>query len=348
MKRIISCLLITTLLMSSAFIFTACGRDRGEVLHFFNWMEFVDPDVLEMFYEEYGITVIMDNYDSNEFMYSRVTGGGGYDVLVPSDYMVERMISEGLLEKLDFSLLPNFVHIDPRFHNMPYDPTMEYVVPYMWGTLGIVYDTTRVHEPVTSWSALWDERYAGQIFMYDSVRDTMSLALKYLGFSLNTRNMDELNQAVTLLQRQMPLVQAYVGEPIKDKMIGGEGILSVMYSGDALYSMMMNPNLNYAVPIEGSNIWMDGLVIPVGARNIEGAHKFINFLSRPDIAALNAEYIWYTTANVTALDIIDPELRFHPVFWPTQDEIDRSEYHADLGDFTAEYVRAMDRVKFGR
>ncbi|MCL2702736.1 MAG: spermidine/putrescine ABC transporter substrate-binding protein [Defluviitaleaceae bacterium] len=348
MRRILLCVLCVVLLAGSATVLSGCGERADEVIYFYNWMEFIDPDVLELFKEETGISVIMDTFESNESMYVTIAHSGGYDVIVPSDYMVERMRNEGLLEKIDMDKIPNFKHIDQRFHNKPYDPDMEYTVPYMWGTVGIIYDTSRVYEPVTSWGALWDPRYAGEIFMYDSIRDTMSIALKRLGYSLNTTDLDELNRAIVILREQMPLVQAYLGEPVKDKMIAGEGILAVMYSGDALYCMLYNENLNYVVPIEGSNIWMDGLSIPANARNKEGALKFIDFLSRPEIAAMNSEWIGYTTANKTALDLIDPELRDHPVFWPPDDVIARCEYHADLGDFRAEYVRAMDQVFIGQ
>ena len=346
-KKVIA-VVCAAVILGAAAVLPGCGSPSGDVVYFFNWQEFINPQVIDMFYEEYGITVIVDAFDSNEAMYVRVTRQGGYDLLNPSEYMVQRMRLEGLLSPLNFDNIPNFRYIDERFKNIPADPEGRYFVPYMWGTLGILYDATRVYEPVTSWSALWDERYAGQIFMYDSVRDTMAVALKKLGFSLNTTNIDELNAAVELLLEQRPLVQAFIGEPVKDAMINGEGILAVLYSGCALWTMMQNPNLNFVTPIEGSNIFVDGLVIPHNARNQEGAEKFINFLSRPDIAAMNSEYIFYTTANRAALELIDPELLAHPVFWPSDEVLDRTEFFEDLGDFRSEFDSAFTRVLIGR
>jgi spermidine/putrescine transport system substrate-binding protein len=349
MKKFV--LLLCAALLASAV--TGCGRDEERV-YFFNWMHYVDPAVLDMFYDEYGIRVIMGNFESNHQMHATIRDGGGYDVIVPSEYMLERMIREGLLQPLDFDMIPNFRHIDPIFTNIPADPRNLYSVAYMWGTLGIIYDASRVYEPVTSWGALWDDRYAGQILMYDSVRDTFSVALSKLGYDINTTNTDELESAVEILIDQLHtrnLVRAYMAEPIKHAFISGEGVLAVMWSGDALYVMSYNENFNYVVPYEGSNIWVDVLAVPANARNPENAMKFINFLSRPDIAAMNSEYIWYTTANLTAMTegLIDPYLRYHPVFYPSPEVIARTTFHADLGEyFTALYVRLFERVMIGR
>lgn len=346
MKRVIG-VVCAIVLLGGVLALPGCGGNDN-VVQFFNWQEFIDPAVIDLFYEEYGITVIVTPFPSNEDMYVRVTRGGGFDLLNPSEYMVQRMREEGLLHPLNFDNIPNFRYIDDRFKNLAADPHNQYFVPYMWGTLGIIYDATRVYEPVTSWSALWDERYAGEIFMYDSIRDTMAVALAKLGYSINTLDINELNRAVDLLLVQRPLVQAFLDEPVKDMMASGEGILAVLYSGCALFTMSMNPNLNFVVPSEGSNIFVDGLVIPHNANNVEGAEKFINFLSRPDIAAMNSEYIMYTTANRAALDLISPELRNHPVFWPCDETLARTTFFEDLGDFRAEFANAMTRVLIGQ
>jgi spermidine/putrescine transport system substrate-binding protein len=300
-----------------------------------------------MFTEETGISVIIEPFDTNESMYIKVKNTGGYDVILPSDYMVQRMVNDGMLEKLDMSKIPNYSNIDDNFKNLYFDPDNEYFVPYMWGTVGILYDSTKVLEPIDSWDALWDERYAGEIFMYNSVRDAMTAPLKKLGYSVNTLDPNELEEAAALLVEQKPLVKAYLGEPVKDKMIAGEGIMAVMYSGDAQFCQFYNENLAYAIPKEGSNIFVDGLVIPKTAKNKDNALKFIDFLCRPEIAALNSEYIGYTTANKAALELIDPELMENPIFWATDEEIARCEFFEDLGDFRTDFERAWTEVLIG-
>ena len=330
-----------------ALAMTGCG-DSGDTLYFYNWQDYIEPNVLDMFKEETGITVIEDTFDTNETMYVKVMKTGGYDVILPSDYMIERMIKEDLLQKLDYSNIPNAQYIDPAFKNLSCDPNDEFFASYMWGTLGILYDSSKVTETVDSWDILWDEKYKGQIYMYDSVRDTLTAALKKLGYSLNTTNVDELNEAVALLNEQLPLVQTYLGDPVKDKMIAGEGQLALVYSGDALYCQGYNENLMYALPKEGSNIFVDGMCIPKTAKNKEAAEKFINFMLRPDIAALNSEYIGYTTTNKAALEHMEEEFTSNPIFWATDEEIGRCEVFVDLGDFKSEYDRAWNEILIGK
>ncbi|MDR1703116.1 MAG: spermidine/putrescine ABC transporter substrate-binding protein [Clostridiales bacterium] len=345
MKKIFFVLLCVFVAITSSFL-SACGKNKEELI-FYNWQDYIDPDVVDMFTEETGISVIIEPFDTNESMYIKVKNTGGYDVILPSDYMVQRMVNDGLLEKLDMSKIPNYSHIDDNFKNLYFDPANEYFVPYMWGTVGILYDSTRVYEPIDSWEALWDERYEGEIFMYNSVRDAMTAPLKMLGYSVNTLDAGELDEAAALLIEQKPLVKAYLGEPVKDKMIGGEGIMAVMYSGDAQFCQFENENLVYTIPKEGSNIFVDGLVIPKTAPNKENAMKFIDFLCRPEIAALNSEYLGYSTANRSALELIDPELMENPIFWATDEEIARCEFFEDLGDFRDDFDRVWSEVLIG-
>jgi len=338
------CMFMTVVLAVSAFALAGCNASSGEKLVVYNWEDYIGEEVLEMFEKETGIKVVYDVFESNESMYAKVKNSGGYDILFPSDYMIERLIKENMLEKIDMSNVPNAVHIDNRFKNMAYDPTDEYAVSYMWGTVGITYNTKMVTETVDSWDILWDPAYAGQIFMYNSQRDAFAAALKRLGFSVNTRNVEELNAARDSLMEQLPLVQAYISDAVKDKMIGNEGALALTYSGDVLYCLKDNPDLAYAIPKEGSNIWCDGMVIPKGAKNKANAEKFIDFMCRPEIAAINSEYIGFATTNIDALQYIDEEFASHPAYWPDDETLDRCEIFYDLGDFIKEYEKAWNEI----
>ena len=325
---------------------TGCGG--GEVIRIFNWGDFLDEILLSEFTEETGIRVIYSNFASNEEMYARLTSGGAeYDLLFPSDYMIERLISEGRLARIDFSNIPNITNIDPRFLNTSYDPEGAYSVAYMWGTLGVLYNSSMIfpEDSVDSWSILWNENYARSIYMYDSMRDSFTVAQKLLGFSINSKDETELALARDLLIAQRPLVRAFVGDDVKHSMIGAEAALAVVYSGDAIYSMEFNSELRFANPKEGTNLFIDAMVIPVNAPNKEGAESFINFLNRPEIAARNSEYIGYTTANLAALPFIPEEMRENPYFW--QEEAlnnPLNEQFLHLGDFTALMDRAWTQV----
>jgi spermidine/putrescine transport system substrate-binding protein len=257
--------------------------------------------------------------------------------------MVEKMIAEDMLEKLNWDNIPNAANIDPRFRGLAFDPNDEYFLSYMWGTFGILYNSERVETP-DSWAVLWDEQHRKRIFMYDSMRCMMGVTAVYLGFDINTTEPSELEQVKNALISQMPLTLSYITDTVKDKMIGNEGDIAVVYSGDAIWVREDSDALNYAVPKEGSNIWFDGLVIPKGAKNKAEAEMFIDFLSRPDIAASLSEETGYTTANRAALDLIDPELRNDPIFWPSQDIIDRCAMFRDIGEFQREYDRIWNDV----
>jgi spermidine/putrescine-binding protein len=218
----------------------------------------------------------------------------------------------------------------------------------MWGTLGILYNTTMVHEPVDSWDVFWDERYRNNIFMYDSMRDTLAVAFKRLGFSLNSRNIVELNMARDILIEQKPLVRAYLDDAVKHSMIGREGALAVVYSGDAFFCIEENPELAYVVPREGSNVFYDAMVIPRGAKNKEEAELFINFLSRPDIALMNTLYIGYSTVNAGAFAMLPDDWKNCPVYWTPDEVYAKCETFLDLGGFIAEYDRAWTEVMAAR
>lgn len=311
------------------------GVVNDDKLVVYNWGEYIDPEVLTIFEEETGINVVYEEFETNEILYPKVSSGAiAYDVVCPSDYMIQRMIENDLLTEINFDNIPNIKNIGKQYmeQSRQFDPENKYSVPYCWGTVGILYNKTMVDEPVNSWSILWDPKYKDNILMQDSVRDTFGATLKYLGYSLNSTDLDELTEAKNLLIEQKPLVQAYVIDQVRDKMIGNEAALGVIYSGEAIYTQKENPNLEYVIPKEGSNIWIDSWVIPKNAEHKENAEKFINFLCRPDIALMNFEYITYSTPNEVARELIEDEsIRNSEIAFPDLSKYDNLETFQYLG-----------------
>ena len=308
---------------------------NGEKLVVYNWGEYIDPEVLTMFEEETGIDIVYEEFETNEILYPKISSGAiAYDVICPSDYMIQRMIENDLLSEINFDNIPNLKNIGKQYleQSRQFDPENKYSVPYCWGTVGILYNKMMVDEPVDSWSILWDPKYKDNILMQDSVRDAFGVTLKYLGYSLNSIDLDELTEAKNLLIEQKSLVQAYVIDQVRDKMIGNEAALGVIYSGEAIYTQKENPNLEYVIPKEGSNIWIDSWVIPKNAEHKENAEKFINFLCRPDIALMNFEYITYSTPNEAARELIEDEsIRNSEIAFPDLSKYDNLETFQYLG-----------------
>ena len=344
MKKILSLTLIALMLMMLLPAVQAEG-----VVNVFNWEDYIDPDVLTLFEEETGIKVNYMNFTTNEDMMVQVrTNPAAFDVIFPSDYVIERLIKEDLLLELEMDQIPNADGTLDWMKNPSYDPDHKYSVPYMWGTVGILYDTTRVTGPIDSWSVLFEDTYKGEIFMLDSIRDSLGLAMKYLGYSMNTRDPLELNAAKDLLvkQKQDGIVKAYQVDETKDKMVAGEGILGVVWSGDAQYAINLNENLAYVVPKEGSNVWVDGMVVPKAAKNPENAHILINFLSRPDIAMMNQDYIQYSTPIEGAVELLGEEYLENTNINPTQETIDSCEFFYDIPpEFMTIYNALWSQVK---
>ena len=311
------------------------GVVNDDKLVVYNWGEYIDPEVLTIFEEETGINVVYEEFETNEILYPKVSSGAiAYDVVCPSDYMIQRMIENDLLTEINFDNIPNIKNIGKQYmeQSRQFDPENKYSVPHCWGTVGILYNKTMVDEPVDSWSILWNPKYKDNILMQDSVRDAFGATLKYLGYSLNSTDLDELTEAKNLLIEQKPLVQAYVIDQVRDKMIGNEAALGVIYSGEAIYTQKENPNLEYVIPKEGSNIWIDSWVIPKNAEHKENAEKFINFLCRPDIALMNFEYITYSTPNEAARELIEDEsIRNSEIAFPDLSKYDNLETFQYLG-----------------
>lgn len=344
MRRILFLALAAVLAASLVPALAGCAA-RQTTLQLYNWGEYIDEVVLALFEEETGIRVTQSTYASNEEMYAKLKAGAtDYDIVIPSDYMIEKMAAEGLLAPIDWDNVPNMALIGSTFMKPGYDPEGLYSVPYMWGTVGICYNTAMVDDPVDSWDILWNEKYAGKILMYNSSRDSMMVALCRLGYDMNTRDKGELGEAEQMLVEQKPLVLAYVEDDVNDKMIAGEAALAVMYSGAALEAIDQNPDLAYAVPIEGTNIWVDAMVILKSSKNKEAAERFIDFMCRTDIALMNVTEICYATPQTEALSQLDEEVRNDPSAYPPDDVLARCDVFHDLGDFAQEYDDAWTRI----
>lgn len=325
---------------------TACQGEKKVTINVYNWGDYIDESVIGEFEEKYGINVNYEMFDTNEAMYQKIKPGGvNYDVAFPSDYMISKMIEEDMLNEIDFNNLPNYKYIDEKFKNLEYDPNNEYSVPYMWGTVGILYNKTMVKDPVDSWNILWDEKYEKQILMQDSQRETIGVALQKLGYSLNTKNLDELEEAKQELIKQKPLVLAYVVDEVKDKMISGEAALAVVWAGDAVTMIEENPDLAYAIPKEGSNFFVDGMVIPKTSKHQKEAEMFINFMCETETAFKNTDYIGYSTPHTEAKKMLDPEVGNDPVAYPSNDILEKCEVYKDLGDMVKIYDRIWTEIK---
>lgn len=335
-RRVVPALMAVVILFGGIFYATKGNNNSTEQVIIYNWGEYLDLKTLEMFEEETGISVVYEEYETNEIMYPKVQSGAiAYDVVCPSDYMIQRMLENDLLAEINFDNIPNLKNIGAEYmtQSQSFDPENKYSVPYCWGTVGILYNKTMVDEPIDSWSVLWDEKYADNILMQNSVRDAFAVALKYQGYSINSCDLDELEAAKELLIEQKPLVQAYVVDQVRDKMINNEAAIGVIYSGEAIYTQQENSNLEYVIPKEGSNIWIDSWVIPKNAKNKENAEIFINFMCRPDIAKMNFDYITYSTPNTAARELIeDPAIRDSKIAFPDVSELERCETFSYLGD----------------
>lgn len=336
-------LLLSILILSM--VLSGCKKDRP-TLYVYNWGDYIDESILGEFEKETGIKVVYDTFATNEDMYVKIkSGGSSYDVIFPSDYMVTRMLEEDMLEKIDLSQIPNHKYLEENLMGTEYDPKNEYTLPYMWGTMGILYNTTMVDEVVDSWDILWDPKYTKEILMLDSQRDSIGAALLKLGYSINTLNLQELAEAADLLKKQKPLVLAYVVDEGKDKMVAGEAALALTWSGEAAYARSENPDLAYAIPKEGTNIWFDVMAIPKGANNIEGALKFMDFLNRPEIALRNAEYTGYATPNSAAKAMLPEEIRNDRGSYPEEQDLVNTEVFVNLGSTLRDYDRIWTEVK---
>ncbi|HEX5563902.1 MAG TPA: ABC transporter substrate-binding protein [Sporosarcina sp.] len=329
---------ILILLVSGILLFINAELSEGSksgkgTITVYNWGEYIDPDLIKQFEEETGIKVIYETFDSNEGMMSKIEQGGtAYDISVPSEYMIEMMKEKNLLLPIDYSKIPNIKHIDPYFLDLAFDPGNQYSVPYFWGTVGIAFNPTLLEgQTFKSWDDLWDPSLKQRVILVDSARETIGMGLNSLGYSLNSTDLDELREATDKLKTLSPNVKAVIGDEVTQLMINNEAAVSLTWSGQAADMMYENEDIDYVVPEEGSNLWFDNIVIPKTAKNIEGAHAFINFMLDPEVAAQNADYVGYSTPNLTALDLMDPEVVEDERFYPDEETRSHLEVYKNLG-----------------
>jgi spermidine/putrescine transport system substrate-binding protein len=309
------------------------GLAGGNTLTIYNWGDYIDEELIDRFEEETGIKVIYETFDSNEAMMTKIEQGGTtYDIAVPSEYMIDKMRQEDLLIPLDHSKLSNLKNIDERFMDLPFDPGNQYSVPYFWGTVGIVYNPTMLDgKEFTSWNDLWDPSLKNEIILVDGAREIIGMGLNSLGYSLNDTNLDHLIEAKEKLMKLSPNVKAIVGDEGKVLIQNREAAIGIVWSGDAADIMWENEDLNYVVPSEGSNLWFDNMVIPKTAKNIDGAHQFINFMLDAEVAAQNTEYVSYSTPNKEALQYMPEDMVTDERFYPSPELTEKLEVYENLG-----------------
>ena len=352
MKKTLS-MIFAVMLAASAFIIPTSADQP--YINVYNWGEYISDgsegslDVNKAFEEATGITVNYTNYASNEDMYAKLKSGGAvYDVVIPSDYMIERMIKEGMLQKLNFDNIPNYTNILDEYKDLYFDPTNEYSVPYNVGLVGLIYNTKMVDETPTSWSALWDEKYSGQILMFNNPRDAFGIAQFLLGIDVNTSSDADWEAAAAKLAEQKPLVQSYVMDEIFNKMESGAAALAPYYAGDYLSMLDQNPDLAIVFPSEGTNIFVDSMCIPVNAQNKEGAEAYINFMLSYEIALANAEYICYASPNALVVNSEEYSLAGNEYLYPDEAVIANTEYFHNLPAETLNKMTSLwDDLKIG-
>ncbi len=345
MKRLLCLSLVLVMVVT---LFSGCKFGKDIVtLNVYNWGEYISDgsdglmDVNAQFEKEFGVRVNYKTYESNESMYTLLESGAAeYDVVIPSDYMIGKMIREGMLAKLNFDNIPNYKYIDEKYKGLEYDPKNEYSVPYTWGTVGIFYNSEKVpaaEVEAKGWDILWDENYKKDgIFMFDNARDSFMIALKKLGYSMNTTNPDEWEAAYAALEEQKPLVQGYFMDQVFQKMTNEEGVLAPYYSGDGANMITGedgNSKIKYYIP-DGTNLFVDAMCVLKNSKNKTLAEEYINFMCRTDVATANAEYICYSTPHTEALKNLSAEVRNNPMFYPPEEKLKNTEVYITLPEDT--------------
>ena len=357
MKRTsINKLLLASLIVLSACALSGCSSKKeasssdADTLTVLNYGKYIEPDVLTSFEKETGIKVNYEEYESPEEMYTKFTAGAiDYDLACTSEYMIERLIDEGYVKPIHYENIPHFSNIDQTYldYSKAFDPENKYTIPYFFGTVGILYnknmvDATKVH----SWDILWDETYRDQIIMENSVRDSFIVPFKRLGYSVNTTDQSQMEEALDQLTAQKPLVYAYYVDESADEMIIEDAAMALVYSGEAAYAQDYNENLDYVVPDEGSNMWIDSWFIPKTCKNESGAEKFLDYLCRADIAMQNFDYVYYATPNKAVYDALDPGTQQNTTIFPTKETLDNCEMFTYLdNDATSRYNYLWKKLK---
>lgn len=333
------------LLCLTALIFSGCG-DTRPTLHVYNWSDYIEPELITRFEKENNCRVVMDFYDSNESMYAKLKAGAdGYDVVVPSSYMVNIMAQQDMLLPLDHSRIPNLIHVDPAYRKFSMDPDMTYSVPYMVGTTGIGYRKDRVPDFEASWRVFSNPAYAGRVTLLNDMREVIGAALLSLGYSLNTTDDAELAEARDLVIAWKQNIAKFESDQYKNGLVSAEFVISQGYSGDVMQVMEESEEIVYAVPEEGTSIFSDEMVILKNAPAPDLAYAWINFMHEPDVAALNTDFVWYLAPNIAAYELMSEEIRNEPSVFLSAEIVAKSESIRDLGEDNAKYVKIWDEIK---
>ncbi len=328
--------------------FAASAADKVVV---YNWSEYVPEEVLERFTEETGIEVIYSTYESNEVMYSKLQlqNNQGYDVVLPSTYYVAKMAKEGRLRPLEKDKLPNLVNLDPALLDKEYDPGNRFSIPYFWGSTGIGVNADDIDpSTITSWKQLWEPQYERQLLLTDDVRDVFHMALSINGHSPNTKDPAEIEQAYELLKSLMPNVLVFNSDAPREPFLAGDVSLGMIWNGEVVMAQEEDDAIQYVYPDEGAVFWVDSFVIPAGAENVDAAHRFIDFMMRPEIAQACVEYVGYATPNKAALELLDEETRNNPVIFPPAEVVENGEFQTDVGEAIELYNKYWEMLKVGR
>lgn len=346
MKKI---LIIAVLCLSIAVL--SCTKKNEKVINIFNWSEYIPNEVLRQFEKETGIRVNYSTYDSNEAMYAKikVLNGGGYDIIVPSTYYVDKMSKEGLLQQLDHSKLPNLSGMNPKLLNQNFDPDNNYSVPFMWGTTAIGVNSKYIDpDNVTGWKDFWNPAYKGKVMLQNDVREVFHMALHSLGFSGNTDNESQIKAAYEKLEKLMPSVRLLNSDSPKVPFLNEEVSIGLIWSGEAFMANKENPNIKYIYPAEGAAIWADNFAIPSKAKNPEYAYQFIDFISRPEISAKISKEMGYSSPVLKAAEYLDNETKESKIVYPGEKELKNAEFQVDVGPAITIYEKYWEKLRAGK
>ena len=342
--------LFKSLIILAVVLFAATQAQAAEKIYVYNWTEYLPESVLAQFTQKTGIEVVYSTYDSNETMYAKLKliKKDGYDVAVPSTYFVSKMGREGMLMKLDHTLLPNMKNLDPEILNKDYDPDNNYSIPYMWGSTGIAVNTDDIpKEQITSWKDLWKPEFKGKLLLQDDLREVFHMALRIKGFSGNTTEPGEIKQAYLLLKDLMPNVLLFNSDSPRLPFLAGEVSIGMIWNGEAWMAQKENPAIQYVYPKEGASFWVDSFVIPQGARNPKGAHAFINFMMNPDVAKACVEEYGYPTPVKPAIALLDSNISSNRTIFPDAKVIQQGEFQNDVGQAIEIYQKYWEKLRTG-
>lgn len=334
-----------SILVFFAFVVSIFASEK--VLYVYNWSEYMPESVLEDFTKQTGIKVKYSTYDSNEAMYAKVktAGTSSYDIIVPSTYFVNKMSREGLLAKIDKTKLSNYQNLDKKLLSKPFDPNNDYSIPYLWGSTGISYNASLVKENIDSWKNLWNSEYKNSVLLNDDMREVFGLALKVLGYSANSTNPKEIEQAYGKLKELLPNVKMFYSESQKQVYLNEEVKLGMNFNGEGFMANEENSDIKYIYPKEGALVWIDSLVIPKGAKNIDNAHAFINYLLKPEVSKVISEEIGYASPNAKTIELLDDETKNNRIIYPTEEDLTNSEFQTDVGEVLPVYEKYWEMLK---